>query len=60
MCSSDLAPASDERKTKKAASLNVDTLAFDLEDGVAVNQKVRRSLVYSIYNKLLYIVLLTF
>ncbi len=54
------APASDERKTKKAASLNVDTLAFDLEDGVAVNQKVRRSLVYSIYNKLLYIVLLTF
>lgn len=33
-------PASDERKTKKAASLNVDTLVFDLEDGVAVNQKV--------------------
>ena len=33
-------PASDERKTRKAASLNVDTLVFDLEDGVAVNQKV--------------------
>ncbi len=34
-------PASDKRKTNKAASLCVDTLAFDLEDGVAVNQKVR-------------------
>ena len=33
-------PASDERKTKKAASLSVDTLVFDLEDGVATNQKV--------------------
>ena len=33
-------PASDERKTKKAASLNVDTIVFDLEDGVAANQKV--------------------
>lgn len=33
-------PASDERKTKKATTLNVDTLVFDLEDGVAVNQKV--------------------
>ena len=34
-------PASDERKTKKAATLNVDTLVFDLEDGVATNQKVQ-------------------
>lgn len=33
-------PASDERKTKKAASLRVDTIVFDLEDGVAANQKV--------------------
>ena len=33
-------PASDERKTKKAASLRVDTIVFDLEDGVALNQKV--------------------
>ena len=33
-------PASDKRKINKAASLCVDTLAFDLEDGVAVNQKV--------------------
>ena len=33
-------PASDERKTKKATTLNVDTLVFDLEDGVATNQKV--------------------
>lgn len=32
-------PASDERKTKKAATLSVDTLVFDLEDGVAANQK---------------------
>ncbi len=38
------APASDGRKTKKAASLSVDTLAFDLEDGVALNQKVRSPL----------------
>ena len=34
-------PASDERKVKKAGSLNVDTLVFDIEDGVAVNQKVK-------------------
>ena len=33
-------PASDERKTKKATSLRVDTIVFDLEDGVALNQKV--------------------
>ena len=33
-------PASDQRKTKKAATLSVDTLVFDLEDGVAANQKV--------------------
>ena len=33
-------PASDERKTKKAATLKVDTIVFDLEDGVAVSQKV--------------------
>lgn len=33
-------PTSDERKTKKAASLRVDTIVFDLEDGVAANQKV--------------------
>lgn len=33
-------PASDERKTKKATTLSVDTLVFDLEDGVAANQKV--------------------
>lgn len=33
-------PASDERKTKKVASLRVDTVAFDLEDGVALSQKV--------------------
>ena len=38
-------PASDERKTKKATTLSVDTLVFDLEDGVAANQKV--ALVYS-------------
>lgn len=33
-------PASDERKTKKVLSLQVDTVVFDIEDGVAVNQKV--------------------
>ena len=35
-------PASDERKLKKSASLKIDTVVFDLEDGVAMNQKVRR------------------
>lgn len=33
-------PANDERKTNKVKSLNVDTVVFDLEDGVAMNQKV--------------------
>jgi len=33
-------PACDERKTRKVTSLNVDTVVFDIEDGVAVNQKV--------------------
>lgn len=37
-------PAADERKTQKAAGLKVDTIIFDLEDGVAVNQKVCQSL----------------
>ena len=37
-------PAADERKTQKAASLKVDTIVFDLEDGVAANQKVCQSL----------------
>lgn len=32
-------PACEERKTKKASSLNVDTIVFDIEDGVALNQK---------------------
>lgn len=32
-------PACDERKTKKALSLKVDSIVFDIEDGVAVNQK---------------------
>ena len=33
-------PASDEHKTKKASSLKVDTIVFDIEDGIAANQKV--------------------
>ncbi len=33
-------PASDERKTRKVASLGVDSIVFDIEDGVAMNQKV--------------------
>ena len=32
-------PACDERKTSKAAVLEVDSIVFDMEDGVAVNQK---------------------
>ena len=40
-------PACDERKTSKAASLNVDSTVFDLEDGVAANQKVRVHLEFS-------------
>ena len=34
-------PASDERKTNKVSSLKVDSIVFDIEDGVAVNQKVK-------------------
>ncbi len=34
-------PANDERKVKKAKQLCVDTVVFDIEDGVALNQKVR-------------------
>ena len=37
-------PANDERKTNKAASLKVDTIVYDIEDGVAANQKVHLSL----------------
>ena len=33
-------PASDERKVKKVMSIDVDSIVFDLEDGVAMNQKV--------------------
>jgi citrate lyase beta subunit len=40
-------PASDERKTKKVTTLSVDTLVFDLEDGVAANQKVALIDLYS-------------
>lgn len=32
-------PACEERKTRKAASLRVDSIVLDLEDGVAANQK---------------------
>ena len=33
-------PANDKRKTEKVRTLNVDTVVFDIEDGVAMNQKV--------------------
>ena len=33
-------PGNDERKIKKAASLNADIVVLDCEDGVAVNRKV--------------------
>ena len=33
-------PACDERKTKKTTTIRADSLVFDLEDGVALNQKV--------------------
>ena len=33
-------PGMDERKITKLANLSVDTAVLDLEDGVAVNQKV--------------------
>ena len=36
-------PASDERKVRKTAAISVDSLVFDLEDGVAINKKVRVS-----------------
>ena len=35
-------PACDERKTKKVSLVAVDTIVFDIEDGVAENQKARR------------------
>ena len=33
-------PACDERKVAKTTTISVDSLIFDIEDGVAVNQKV--------------------
>ena len=39
-------PACDERKTKKASLLDVDTIVFDIEDGVALNQKVNNYYFY--------------
>lgn len=41
-------PACDERKTKKVSLLAVDTVVFDIEDGVAKNQKARRHVVGSV------------
>jgi len=33
-------PGMDKRKMEKIPSLGVDTVVFDMEDGVAVDQKV--------------------
>ena len=33
-------PACDERKVMKTTTIRADSLVFDLEDGVALNQKV--------------------
>ena len=33
-------PACDERKVMKTTTISVDSIIFDIEDGVAVNQKV--------------------
>ena len=33
-------PTPDQKKTQKIPTLNVDTVVFDFEDGVALNQKV--------------------
>ena len=33
-------PACDERKVLKTTTISVDSIIFDIEDGVAVNQKV--------------------
>ena len=33
-------PASDQKKVLKTTTLSVDSLIFDIEDGVAVNKKV--------------------
>ena len=33
-------PACDERKVVKTTTIRADSLVFDLEDGVALNQKV--------------------
>ncbi len=37
-------PGNDERKIKKASSLNADIVVLDCEDGVALNRKVYRPL----------------
>lgn len=34
-------PTTDQKKTRKIPTLNVDTVVFDFEDGVALNQKVK-------------------
>ena len=33
-------PACDERKVMKTTTISVDSIIFDIEDGVAANQKV--------------------
>ena len=38
-------PASDQRKVAKTTTLSVDSLVFDIEDGVALNQKVNEMIV---------------
>ena len=38
-------PASDQRKVAKTTTLSVDSLVFDIEDGVALNHKVNEMIV---------------
>ena len=45
-------PASDQRKVAKTTTLSVDSLVFDIEDGVALNQKVNEMIVAVIYLEL--------
>lgn len=42
-------PGTDQRKMDKIPSLGVDTVVFDMEDGVAADQKVTRKRIYYYY-----------
>ena len=44
-------PTPDQKKTRKIPTLNVDTVVFDFEDGVALNQKVKECVLDHIHSQ---------